>query len=281
MMIKTSTEIKRALNVSIEIARKTGRKLVKYQKKIDKLNITSKEAQGVVSEADIVAEKFIIKELTKSFPGTDFLAEESTYEDYASTAEAVKALKKKEWLWVIDPLDGTTNYLNGMDYFAVCISLLHKGKIVTGVVYRPRTDELFYAEIGKGSFYKNGKSKSLSIKAKGKKKLLRESLLVTGFATEKGVVFDEEFSQFKKMMEKSRGIRRMGSAALDLCFVASGVFDGFWERGLAPWDMAAAGIICSEAGVKVTDYYGQKFDPFVETILAARNPVYKQISQEF
>lgn len=191
--------------------------------------------------------------------------------------------KKEDWCWIIDPLDGTHNFLAGMDYYAVCICLAYRGTPEVGVVYRPSNGECFYALKGQGAFLKNLKSKQKAQKIYSEKsgKKLDESMLVTGFATEKGVAFDIEFEYFRKIMGKSRGIRRMGSAALDLCYVASGLFSGFWERGLAPWDVAAPGLICLESGVRVTDYNGRKFHPFQKTIVAARNPVYNELKKLF
>jgi myo-inositol-1(or 4)-monophosphatase len=161
------------------------------------------------------------------------------------------------------------------------------GEPVVGLVLRPTNGECFYAIKKKGTklinFSNNFKKKSkpISLKKSSNKKTLSNSLLVTGFATEKGPLFDQEFELFKQMMGKSRGIRRMGSAALDLCYVARGVFDCFWERGLAAWDVSAAGLICLEAGVVVTDYEGQGFHPFQPTIIASRAPLHKEILSLF
>jgi len=146
------------------------------------------------------------------------------------------------------------------------------------VIYRPVTDELFYAtDFMKTKYLHEGKVKNIFKENLSKK--LRNSMLVTGFATEKGVLFDIEFELYKKIMPKCRGIRRMGSAALDLCYVAQGTFDGFWERNLSPWDVAAASIICEKAGVKISDYHGKKFNPFSSTILAARKPIFSELKK--
>lgn len=273
-LIQASQQMKSA-------AKSAGKLLLGYQKKIKELKVTHKDAQGVVSEADLASEKLIMTVLKKKFPFVEFLAEENCYLNKSDPFS--DSAKNLEWSWIIDPLDGTTNFLNGLDYYAVCISLAHKGKPVVGVVFRPSTDECFVAVKNEGTY------KQSLFKTSAKKKLvhwrnkkpLKECLLVTGFATEKGELFEQEFTQFKKLMGQSRGVRRMGSAALDLCYVADGIFDSFWERGLAPWDMAAAGIICLEAGVKVTDYRTQDFSPFSSTILAARMPLYSHIQKLF
>ncbi len=274
MMKNKKVSLKKILPSVIEIAQRAGKKLKKTQKNLDQLNITTKEAQGVVSEADIQAEKYIIKKLKNLIPEADFLGEESFFEVQKNDPRNnYEQFKNKEWLWVIDPLDGTTNYLNCMDYFAVCIGLMHKGKTVLGVVYRPITDEIFFATEKGGSFYRKDKKRKINLKKSVNKKSLSDSLVVTGFASEKHQHEFSELELFYKIMKETRGVRRMGSAALDLCFVASGVFDAFWEAGLAPWDVCAAGIICREAGVEISDYAAREFDPFAGNFIAARRPV--------
>lgn len=278
--MKVDSLNKKILPEVIDVAKGAGKKLVKFQKSLSRLNITTKEAQGVVSEADVEAEKFIIKKLKKLIPEAEFLAEESFFEIQQSNDQVkLEQFKKKEWLWVIDPLDGTTNFLNRMDYFAVCIGLMYRGRVVLGVVYRPITEELFFAVEKKGSFHQMGKGKKKPLAPFKNKKYISDGLVVTGFASEK---HDHRFSElelFYNIMKETRGVRRMGSAALDLCYVANGVFDAFWEAGLAPWDVAAAGMICREAGVEISDYYGRKFDPFSGNFIAARNPFFKKFQQ--
>jgi len=280
-------KLEEAKELAVELALKAAKLLLKKQKKISALKIKNKIAQGLASDADFESEQLIIKGIKKVYPDHFILAEESAYEEFQGEMDQYKFLGEKEWVWIIDPLDGTNNFLSGLDYYGVCISLVHFGNPVMGVVLRPTNGDCFYAIKDKGAHFvkyeKNFLKKSRPIKLKNKKisKNLSQSLLVTGFAIEKGQLFDKEFELFKLMIGKSRGIRRMGSAALDLCYVADGVFDCFWERGLASWDVAAAGIICIEAGVKVTDYEGQKFHPFLPTILAARVPVHNEILSLF
>jgi myo-inositol-1(or 4)-monophosphatase len=279
----TNLKTKAIIDLSLELAEIAGKLLLKKQKKISALKITHKDAQGVASNADIESEQLIIKGIKKAYPEHLILAEESAYTEFRAEKSRYAFLKEKEWVWVIDPLDGTNNFLSGMDYYAICISLVHWGEPLTAVVYRPSNGDCFIAEKGKGAFFSNKKLKinKRSLNSKLKSKPLNSSLLVTGFVTEKGELFNQEFDFFKMMMGKCRCIRRMGSAALDLCYVALGTFDCFWERGLAPWDVAAAGLICLEAGVKVTDYDGRKFHPFQETILAARAPLNREILSLF
>lgn len=276
-----------ALKLATRLAIDSAKLLLKRQNQISSLKITNKIAQGIASNADIESEKLIISGIKKHYPDHFILAEESAYKEYQGEMSRYEFLKEKEWVWIIDPLDGTNNFLNGLDYYAVCISLVHFGEPVVGVVLRPCNGECFYAIKGKGSKVVNYskafkvKTKPKSLKKSSNKKILKDSLLVTGFTTEKGPVFEAEFNLFKNMIGKSRGIRRMGSAALDLCYVARGIFDCFWERGLAAWDVSASGLICSEAGVVVTDYHGQKFHPFLETIVASRAPLHNEILSLF
>lgn len=272
------------LELSLKLAKISGAHLMKKQLRISSLKITVKEAQGIASNADTESEKIIMDGIKKIYPDHFILAEESAFKEFKGEMSRYDFLKNKEWVWIIDPLDGTNNFLNGLDYFGVCISLAHFGEPVVGVVLRPSSGECFYAIKGKGTKTINlsaKKSKITSLKKSSNIKSLKNSLLVTGFTTEKGPVFDEEFTLFKNMIGRSRGIRRMGSAALDLCYVSKGIFDCFWERGLAAWDVSAAGLICIESGVVVTDYAGQKFHPFQETIVAARAPLHSEILSIF
>lgn len=270
-MMKKS-ELRKTLLDIMTLSEQAGEKLLRYQNRLATLKITHKQALGVASEADVAVEDFIMKSLRLKYPHMDVLAEENYFASFGGKRHAYKHYQEIPWCWVVDPLDGTNNFLSGLDYYAVCISLTHFGKPVLGVVHRPSSKETFYSCQGLGAYKVVPGKKPKKLEAKGRK--ISDALLVTGFATEKGKVFDREFALFKKLMGKSRGIRRMGSAALDLCYVAEGVFDGFWEKGLAPWDVAASGLICKEAKVLVTDYQGKEFHPFQETILAARKSVY-------
>lgn len=273
----TKKELKIIESRVVTIASATGLKLLRWQRKLKSLKISNKEAQGVVSNADIEAENYLINQLRPLIKEAEFLAEESAFKKYGGKKAALRAYQDKEFVWIVDPLDGTTNYLNGMDYFGVCICLAYRGEPLLGVVHRPPTQETYCAVKEEGAFLIKGDGKRKKLLLDKKRKKLKDSLLVTGFACEKGEVFNKEFTIFKNMMMSSRGIRRMGSAALDMCLVSQGIFDGFWERGLSPWDVAAAALILKEAGGVVTDYKGRPFHPFQETILASRASVKKEI----
>ncbi len=271
-MMMSKVQLRKTLMSTIELSEKAGKKLIRFQKKIATLEVNHKQALGVATEADVAVENYIIKSLKAMHPEMDVLAEENYYESFGNKKHAYKHYQEVPWCWIVDPLDGTNNFLSGLEYYGVCIALTHFGKPVLGVVHQPATGETYYAIKEHGAFKAVPGKKPKKLTAAGKK--LSNAMLATGFATEKGKVFDREFALFKKLMGKSRGIRRMGSAALDLCLVAEGTFDGFWETGLAPWDIAASGLICSESGVQVTDYRGKEFHPFQETIVAARKPLY-------
>ncbi len=278
----TKSELEKLESVALKTALKAGKLLLEAQKDLKKLDITSKKSQGIVSDADIASEEFIVNALKKANPEIEFLAEESFFTKFQGNKNSYKNFASSKYLWVIDPLDGTNNFVHGLDYFAVCISLVKDGKPILGVVHAPARKETFVARKGSGtSFYQGSvtaKNCSRLRKQKGRKNL-SECFLATGFATEKGKPFNTEFKTFKEMMNHCRAIRRMGSAALDLCHTAGGIYDGFWERGLAPWDLAAASIICQEAGVKVTEYGGEDLTIFSKTILAARPNTYSLLEK--
>ncbi len=256
------------------IAKKAGRRILKFRKKLDEVGVVSKDAHGIVSAADIDSEKFIVKELKKLYPEIPFLAEEQFFEDYKGNKEFYKQYETHKYLWVIDPLDGTNNFMHGLDYFAVCISLVKNGVPVAGVVHAPLRNETFLASKGNGTKYTTKKEKRVVFQSTGRKDL-STCLLSTGFIRSGKKNFNKHIKQFTQLLSEVRAVRRMGSAALDLCYTSINLYDGFWEVGLAPWDMAAPAIICRESGVKVTKIDGTKHSVFVADVLAARNPIHK------
>ncbi len=272
----TQNELKKYLTFAEKTALAAGKILLRYSKKIDDLKITDKEAQGVASEADLASEKFIIAKISRVFPDHKVLAEESAYYD---NEEGGDNRFKKGFAWIVDPLDGTHNYLTGFDYYSVCIALTFNGKPVVGVVYRPTMDQCFSAIVGAGAYTKtlakSSRSKKMTVSDRVKR--LKDAIVATGFASEKDKSLGKEFSQFQTIMASTRAVRRVGSASIDICYVAKGIFSGFWEVGLAPWDVAAAGLICQEAGVKVCDFAGKPFDPFDREIVVGRTAINAQL----
>jgi myo-inositol-1(or 4)-monophosphatase len=231
-----------ALNVMIAAARKAGRPLIRDLGELENLQLSMKGPADFVTSADRRTERILIEELQRVRPGYGFLAEES------GTIEGTDRTHR----FIIDPIDGTTNFLHGIPHFAISVALEREGQIVSGVVYNPATDDLFVAEKGHGAFLNNKRLRVASRKA------LNSSLVATGFPFLGDTEADHARIQAElaAIMPVTAGVRRFGTASLDLAFVAAGRFDAFWERGLAPWDMAAGILIVREAQGIVTDLAG-------------------------
>lgn len=218
----------------------------------------------LVTEADHASEAFLLGEIKSAFPGGHILAEES------GTIQG-----SNEDLWYIDPLDGTVNYAHHIPIFCVSIGFASNGRLTLGVVYDPMRDELFSAEKGKGAFL-NGKRISVSNTSE-----LERSLLVTGFPYDTWDTDLDNFKYFERLAKKTQGVRRLGSAALDVCYVGAGRFDGFWEYKLKPWDVAAGGLIAAEAGAKVTAIDGREdFLAPPLSILATAPGIYDAVKEQ-
>jgi myo-inositol-1(or 4)-monophosphatase len=243
--------------IAIEAALKSGRLIRDSVGKI--LKISYKGRGNIVTDVDKKSEKLIIKKILSRFSGHSILSEESDPREGASG-----------YRWIIDPLDGTTNFAHAFPFFCVSIALEHDGEIIMGVVYDPMRDELFYAESGKGAYLNNRRIRVSSAKK------LSDSFLATGFAYVNKKK-DENINNFKRLLMKTLAIRRAGSAALDLCYVACGRFDGFWEMYLKPWDSAAGMIIVKEAGGIVTRFDGTPYSPYDEKLLATNGKIQRQI----
>ena len=241
------------LNIAVKAARRAGNLIQRSADKIDHLTITKKSHADYVSEVDRAAEQTIIQTLLDAYPDHAILAEES-----GSQGES-------EFLWIIDPLDGTTNYLHGFPQFSVSIALQHKGIITQAVVYDPTKNELFTATRGRGAFLND---KRLRVT---KRLHLTDSPIGTGFPYTKFEHLDAYIAILKDLMQQTAGLRRPGSAALDLAWMAAGRYDGFFETGLKPWDIAAGTLLITEAGGMVSDLHGS--DTFLKTgHLCAGNP---------
>jgi myo-inositol-1(or 4)-monophosphatase len=220
-------------------ARLAGERLLEFRRRGTALDVEAKGFNDLVTAADREAEELIIRRLAASWPGVGFLAEESGATGGGSGDR-----------WIIDPLDGTTNFVHGYPCWGVSIALERGGRIVAGAVFDPERDEMFTAESGGGAFL-NGKR----IQVSGVMHLA-DALLVTGFPFRRLSEMDEFLAGLKVFLARTQGVRRDGSAALDLAAVAAGRLDGFWEKGLAPWDVAAGGLLVREAGGVVSDYSG-------------------------
>lgn len=229
------------MNVMVAAALKAGRGLKRDFGEVENLQVSMKGPGDFVSAADRRAEKVLVEELSKARPGYGFVLEES------GKIEGTD----KSHCWLIDPLDGTTNFLHGLPLFAVSIALLREGQIVAGLVHNPATGEIYAAEKGQGAYLEN---RRLRVSARRE---LRDCLIGCGIPhLGKAREHPRFMAELSAVMSKASNLRRLGAAALDLCFVASGSYDGFWERNLQAWDIAAGIIIVKEAGGFVTDAEG-------------------------
>ncbi len=237
-----------------EVARETGRFIRDELPGITSSDIEVKGLHSYVTHVDTNAEKRIVKALEELLPEAGFIVEEESI-----------SKQGREYKWVVDPLDGTTNYIHGLPCFSVSIALMQESEVILGVVYEIMQDECFYAWEGGGAFL-NGKQ----IKVSGTDSLA-ESLLATGFPYHDYSLLEPYMELFIWCLHKTHGVRRIGSAAVDLSYVACGRFEGFFEYGLNPWDVAAGSIIVREAGGKVTDFSAGKNFIFGSEIVAANN----------
>jgi myo-inositol-1(or 4)-monophosphatase len=248
------------LQLAVEAALEAGRFLKANVGKIKTIERKGGQETNLVTEIDRKAEQIIIGRIKEKYPDHDFLGEESGSADV-----------KSEYKWIIDPLDGTINYTHGVPVFCVSIGLEHNGEIILGVVYDPNLDELFTAEKGKGA-YLNKKRIEVS-----KKTRLIESLIVTGFPYDIRDNPDPVVAHFRNFLAEAQAIRRLGSAAIDLCYVAAGRFDGFLEGMLNPWDMAAGVLMVTEAGGKWTDFRGLPSSVYGKQMLATNTLIHDQM----
>ncbi len=250
------------LNTAVKAARKAGSLITRASYDVDKLNVRAKQKHDFVSEVDHAAEEAIISVLKEAYPSHGFLGEESGYHD-----------RDAEYLWVIDPLDGTTNFLHGIPQYCVSIALLHKGTLAQAVVFDPNRNELFTATKGVGA-YLNDRRIRVS-----KTDRFETAVVGTGFPFREVGNIDEYLRMLKNVMQGTSGVRRPGAAALDLAWVACGRYDAFWELGLSPWDMAAGALLVREAGGLVGDLEGE--DRFLEAgrIVAANGKLFAGMLQ--
>jgi myo-inositol-1(or 4)-monophosphatase len=222
--------------------------------------IRFKAKTNPVTDTDLNAEGAIIAILRSEAPSHDILTEESTQPPRTS-----------EYLWVIDPLDGTTNFTHSYPFVCTSVALMHRDESIVGAILDPLRDELFLAEKGKGATCNGNPIRVSKISS------LEESLLVTGFPYKLKEQPADNFQIFERLSLHAQGIRRDGTAALDLCYVAAGRLDGFWERSLCPWDTAAGMLILAEAGGRTTDYSGNPFNPFLKEIVASNGKIHSQM----
>jgi myo-inositol-1(or 4)-monophosphatase len=243
------------LQVMIDAARKAGRKLARDFGEVGELQVSKKGPSDFVSAADLKAEQTLLEELTKARPGYGFLGEERGLVEGTD----------KTHTWIVDPLDGTTNFLHAIPHFAINVALEREGTgVVAAVTYNPITNELFWAEKGKGAFL--NAEKRLRVAARRR---LDETLLATGIPFAGKLGHGQFLKELHQIAPRVAGVRRFGAAALDMAYVAAGRFDGYWERDLKPWDIAAGVLLITESGGQITAVDGEAFSLAEGSVLAA------------
>jgi myo-inositol-1(or 4)-monophosphatase len=252
------------LNIMMKAARAAGKSLAKDFREVENLQVSMKGAGDFVSRADIAAEKIIKDELMEARPNYGWLAEEEKGE-----IEGADPTRR----WIVDPLDGTTNFLHGLPHWAVSIALEHKGAIVSAVIYDPAKDEMFYAEKGTGAWMNESR-----LRVSGRNRMI-ESIFATGLPFGGRTDLPETIQDLARLLPACAGVRRWGAAALDLAYVAAGRYDGFWERRLNPWDMAAGILIVKEAGgfVQPLNPEGNILED--GEIICANEPIFDQFAK--
>lgn len=224
------------LNIMLKAARKAGRSLVKDFREVENLQVSSKGAGDFVSRADIRAEEILREELRGARPNYGWLGEETGADEGEDPTRR----------WIVDPLDGTTNFLHGLPHWSISIALEHKGKIVSAVIFDPAKDEMFYAELGAGAWLND----SQRLRVSDRRRMI-DAIFATGIPFAAKRTLPATLQDLARLMPECAGVRRFGSAALDLAYVASGRYDGYWERELNIWDVAAGTLIATEAGALI------------------------------
>ena len=251
---------RRFFDLALAAAKEAGRIQMDYYHRSHR--VAYKGAIDPVTEVDKLCEQAAVRMISDAFPDHDILSEETSFKQ-----------KGASWKWIIDPIDGTSNYIREYPCFCFSVALEQEGKMVLGVVYNPLLDELFYAEKGGGAFL-NGNRIMVS-----RTEHLDGSFLCTGFPYDVRENPDFYLKYFRAFIRLSFALRRPGSAALDLCYVAAGRFDGFWEMKLRPWDVAAASLIVTEAGGTLTDYKGAPYSIYSAETLASNGRIHEQMLQ--
>lgn len=251
------------MNVMIGAARKASRRLIRDFNEVEQLQVSIKGPSDFVSQADIACEKILFEELSRAREGYGFLMEEQ------GTVEGAD----KTHRWIIDPIDGTTNFLHSIPLFAISIALERNNELVGALIYNPAMDEYFTAEKGKGAFLNDRR-----IRVSGRKNL-DDTVVVTGIPHRGKSGHQKFLKEQEAIMREVSGVRRTGSAALDLAWVAAGRFDGYWERGIQAWDMAAGILLVREAGGMVTDLDGKDDMLNKGHVLAANVPIHRELTK--
>lgn len=260
--MSTTANYARQRDVAVKTARRAARVIRHYSGRLDETDVREKGTHDLVTKIDEDVQQMIAQSLTDAFPDYDVLAEEGTdVSDYSVAANGYR--------WIVDPIDGTTNFTHGVPPYAVSIALQHEGDIVVGVVLDVARRELFTATRGGGT-YVDGVRAHVS-----RTRTLNDSLLTTGFPYRSFAHLDQYLDVLRQFMHATRGIRRPGAASVDLAYIACGRFDGFFETGLSPWDVAAGSLLVEEAGGRATDFHNDRLPLFERQILATNGLVHE------
>ena len=251
------------LNLMIKAARAAGRSLSKDFREVENLQVSVKGAGDFVSKADFAAEEIIREQLTEARPTYGWVGEET------GVTEGDDPTRR----WIVDPLDGTTNFLHGMPHWAVSIALEHKGEVVAGVVYDPTKDEMFFAEKGQGAWMNESR-----MRVSGRRRL-SECVFATGLPFSGRADLPQTLQELARILPATSGVRRWGSASLDLAYVAAGRYDGFWERGLHLWDIAAGVVIVREAGGMIEPLRKERDILADGEVICANEPIFEQFAK--
>jgi myo-inositol-1(or 4)-monophosphatase len=259
--------------VAVNCASKAGEWIKSKIGSITQLD-TKYSMQDLVTEVDKGAERMIRNLIATHFPNHSFLGEEGVEPGPEASAKALEEMGDAEYLWIVDPVDGTTNYVHGFPFYSVSIALAYRGQVIVGVVYDPSRDELFVAERGKGA-YVHGRKMSVS-----SEKTLSQSLIATGFPADPIVALPANLKSMQALAPKVRNLRVAGSAALHLAYVAAGRLSGFWEHNLSAWDIAAGALLVEEAGGRMSDMENGPYRLAVRNVAATNGWIHEELIQE-
>ncbi len=249
------------LKVALQAAHRGGQEILRHIHLSYSIAVKSTPVD-LVTDADLASEKAISLMISEHFPSHQILGEES-----------VKPVDWNDYLWIVDPLDGTTNFTHGMPFFCVSLALSYRGEVLVGVIYNPISKECFWARKGEGAWL-NGAPIHVS-----KTEELQKSLLATGFAYDKSIREKNNYREFSYLTNLTQGVRRCGAAALDLAYVACGRFDGYWESGIKAWDIAAGSLLVAEAGGKITNYKGGPLNLLEEELIASNGHLHLPLAE--
>ncbi len=247
------------LTIATQAARNAAKIILRHVDRLDRITVSSKGQNDFVTDIDRLVEDEIIRTIQKSYPDHEILAEESG------------RMRGNDYCWIIDPIDGTTNFIHGFPQFSISIALMYKNLLEIGLIYDPLRNELFTAAHGRGAHLNNTRLRVSKVKN------LSESLIGTGFTARGNVEVKPYLKVYEALLTQSSGIRRAGSAALDLAYVAAGRLDAFWESGLGIWDIAAGALLVQEAGGMISDFAGKNHHLENGSVVAASPKIFQPI----